>query len=112
MFHTIVFNKHIEASQSNQQSCFPSTPWYLGWMDEQDIIAAQCRAARALLNWSQKTLAAKARVGIVTVQNFEGEKTEPVAGTRILIRQAFERGGIEFIPEDGGGSGLRFKKRK
>ncbi|MGU3663171.1 hypothetical protein ACLBX9_03100 [Methylobacterium sp. A49B] len=32
------------------------------------------------------------------------------ANARLLI-EAFEKGGLEFIPENGGGSGLRFRLR-
>src|SRR5271157_4618857 len=35
------------------------------------ITRAQCRAARALLEWNQQDLARQARVGIVTVHQFE-----------------------------------------
>ncbi|PSJ19972.1 transcriptional regulator, partial [Halomonas sp. ND22Bw] len=37
------------------------------------ISAAQCRAARGLLNWTQAELAAAASVGVVTVRQFEGQ---------------------------------------
>jgi transcriptional regulator with XRE-family HTH domain len=79
-------------------------------MAEADITAAQCRAGRALLKWSQRMLAKKSRVGVATIQNFEAEKTEPIAGTLILLRQAFEAAGIEFLPDDNGGIGLRLRK--
>jgi transcriptional regulator with XRE-family HTH domain len=79
-------------------------------MDDPDITPEQCRAARALLGWSQRDLAAKSKAGIVTIQNFETAKTEPVAGTLLLLRQAFERAGIIFIPKDGGGVGVRLKR--
>jgi transcriptional regulator with XRE-family HTH domain len=79
-------------------------------MDDPDITPAQCRAARALLGWSQKDLAKRSRLGIVTIQNFETAKTEPVAGTLVLLRQALEKAGVEFIPKDGGGVGVRLRK--
>jgi transcriptional regulator with XRE-family HTH domain len=79
-------------------------------MPPPDITAAQCRAARALLRWSQQTLADRSRVSIVTIQNFESEKTASYAGTLLLLRQAFEAAGVEFIPADNGGVGVRLKK--
>jgi transcriptional regulator with XRE-family HTH domain len=79
-------------------------------MEDQDLTAAQCRAARALLNWTQKDLATKSRVSIVAIQNFEIGKTRPVVGTVALLRSAFERAGVVFIPKDGGGVGVRLKK--
>ena len=35
------------------------------------ITSSQCRAARALLDWSQQDLAAKAGVGLVTIHQLE-----------------------------------------
>jgi transcriptional regulator with XRE-family HTH domain len=75
------------------------------------ITAEQCRAARGLLDWSQGELADKAGVGIVTVRQFEAEAHEPRRATLDVIKRAFESAGIEFIDENGGGPGLRLKKR-
>jgi transcriptional regulator with XRE-family HTH domain len=61
------------------------------------ITPAQCRAARALLDWSQQTLAEHARVGVVTVQNFERGTAKPRTATLTVIVQAFEKEGVEFI---------------
>lgn len=71
------------------------------------INAAQCRAARGLLNWTQAELAAAASVGVVTVRQFEGQSAEPRAATLTVIRQALEAAGVEFIPENGGGAGVQ-----
>ncbi len=70
---------------------------------------AQCRAARALLEWSQNELAEQSGVGIVTVHQFEAGATQPRRATLDVIRRAFERAGIEFIDQNGGGAGVRFK---
>jgi hypothetical protein len=32
--------------------------------------------------------------------------------TLVVLRQAFERAGIEFIDENGGGPGVRLRKRQ
>lgn len=73
------------------------------------ISAAQCRAARGLLNWTQAELATAASVGVVTVRQFEGQAGEPRAATLTVIRQALEKAGVEFIPQgDGTGAGVRF----
>jgi transcriptional regulator with XRE-family HTH domain len=74
------------------------------------ITPEQCRAARALLNWSQQDLAAKSGVGIVTVHQLEAGTNRPRRATIDVVRRAFEIAGIEFIDENGGGPGLRFKK--
>jgi transcriptional regulator with XRE-family HTH domain len=72
--------------------------------------SAQCRAARGLLAWSQQKLADAAGVGIVTVHQFEAGTSEPRRATLQVIRHAFEAAGVEFIEENGGGSGVRFRE--
>ncbi len=74
------------------------------------LTAAQCRAARGLLQWSQGELARNARVGIVTVHQLEAETSEPRRATLDVIRRAFELAGVEFIDENGGGPGVRLRK--
>jgi len=75
------------------------------------ITAAQCRAARALLDWSRDELAAISKVAKRTVVDFERGARDPREATLTVIRQAFESAGVEFIPENGGGAGVRFKLR-
>ena len=65
------------------------------------ITASQCRAARGLLDWTQKDLAGKSRIGIVTIRQFEGGKTEPMHATMVVLKQAFEAAGVEFLDQDG-----------
>ena len=76
------------------------------------IIATQCRAARALLNWSQQELADRAGVGIVTVRQLEAGNTQPRRATLDVIRRALKSAGVEFIDENGGGPGVRLRKRQ
>jgi transcriptional regulator with XRE-family HTH domain len=61
--------------------------------------AAQIRAARAFLNWTQENLAETAGIAIATIQRIE--KTDgPAMGnvsTQLKIQQAFERAGIRFV---------------
>lgn len=76
------------------------------------VTPAQCRAARALLDWSQEVLASRAGIGIVTVRQIEAGVTEPRRATLVVLRQAFESAGVEFIPENGGGPGVRLKKKQ
>jgi transcriptional regulator with XRE-family HTH domain len=71
------------------------------------ITAAQCRAARGLLGWTQQALADRARVGTVAINQLENERR----ATLDVIRRAFEAAGVDFIDENGGGVGLRLRKR-
>jgi DNA-binding XRE family transcriptional regulator len=66
-----------------------------------EISPAQCRAARALLNWNQKTLADKTGVALKTVRAFETGRTKPLGVTRAAIKQALEKAGVEFLDGDG-----------
>ncbi len=72
----------------------------------------QCRAARGLLGWSQQQLAHQAQVGVVTVHQLEAGLSQPRRATLDVIRRAFETAGVEFIDENGGGPGVRLRRRK
>jgi transcriptional regulator with XRE-family HTH domain len=71
------------------------------------ISPAQCRAARGLLDWSQQQLADAARVGVVTIRNFESQSTEARHATVEVIVRAFEAAGVEFTNGDAPGVRLR-----
>ncbi len=75
-----------------------------------DFSPATCRAGRALLDWSQAQLAEAARVGLSTVRNFEATRSVPVTNNLDAIRRALESAGVAFIPENGGGAGVRLRK--
>jgi transcriptional regulator with XRE-family HTH domain len=69
----------------------------------------QCRMARAALNLGVIELADLAEVSTNTVTRFErGEQVKPSTIDR--MRAALEHAGVEFIPENGGGAGVRLKK--
>ena len=76
------------------------------------IAPEQCRAARSLLSWSQQELAQRARVGVVTIHQLETWISQPRRATLEVIRRAFESAGVEFIDENGGGLGVRLRKRQ
>jgi transcriptional regulator with XRE-family HTH domain len=76
------------------------------------ITPMQCRAARGLLDWSQRDLAERAGVGIVTVRQLEAATNEPRRATLDVVQRAFETAGVEFIDENGGGPGVRLRKRQ
>lgn len=60
--------------------------------------AAQCRAARGLLNWSQLDLVQESGISKKTIADFERGTTKPYGRTLGAIIAAFEAAGIEFIP--------------
>ena len=65
------------------------------------ITARQSRAARALLGWTQETLADKARVSLTALKRLESETGLGVyESTRDEVRRAFERNGIVFLTSD------------
>ena len=74
------------------------------------ITAAQCRAARGLLQWSQQKLAKEAGVGVVTIIQLENEVGHPRRATMQVLRSALVAAGVEFIDENGGGPGVRLRK--
>jgi transcriptional regulator with XRE-family HTH domain len=76
-----------------------------------DITPDQCRGARGLLDMTQSDLATRSGVSLGTVINFESGERQPIRAIMEAIRKALEDAGIEFIPENGGGLGVRFAKR-
>jgi transcriptional regulator with XRE-family HTH domain len=70
----------------------------------------QCQMARVALGWGVRDLARKAAKSQTTVVKFEqGKPVRPA--TVEALRKVLERGGIVFIPENGGGAGVRLAKR-
>lgn len=71
----------------------------------------QCRMARAALGWGVLDLSKEARISTQTIVRFErGEALKQ--STVDLIRSTFESAGIEFIPENGGGPGVRLSRNQ
>jgi len=70
-----------------------------------EIISAQCRAARALLNWSQPDLATACDIHVQTISAFENESSTPTKTTLRKIMDALQNQGVEFLPD----SGVRLK---
>ena len=74
------------------------------------ISAAQCRAARGLLDWNQQDLAREAGVGVVTIRQLEAGINQPRRATLVVVRHTLVEAGIEFIEDNGGGVGVRFRE--
>jgi len=71
---------------------------------------AQCRAARAMINWTQPQLAEAAGFGLSSVVDFEKDRRR-VSSTAIgRIREALEAAGVVFLPENGNGPGVALRK--
>ena len=76
------------------------------------MTSAQCRAARGLLRWNQDDLARDAQVSVVTVRNFENDKSIPQRATLDVMRRALEAAGVEFTNGDEPGVKLKAKRSK
>jgi ribosome-binding protein aMBF1 (putative translation factor) len=79
------------------------------------LTAAQVRAARALLDWSQKVLAEKSKLSVPTIKRMEGAmgpERSTVANVE-AVRRALEGAGVIFLePKSNkdGGAGVRLKR--
>jgi transcriptional regulator with XRE-family HTH domain len=77
------------------------------------ITNQQIQAARALLGWSQTDLAGQAGLSVPTVKRLEGAFGPHVSDeARKKMQKALELAGISFIEENGGGPGVRLRKRQ
>lgn len=65
-------------------------------MQDSPKLAAQVRAARGLLGWSQAYLAEGINVRRVTIANFESGKNEPKASTIFALMNELTAAGIVF----------------
>ncbi len=72
----------------------------------------QLRAARAMAGLTQAQLAARAGISIPTVKRLEnGAGSLPVRmDTAQKLQAALETAGVVFVPENGGGAGVRMRK--
>ena len=74
---------------------------------------SQIRAARALVGWSQSDVAAAAGLSIPTVKRAEADDGIRVSEDALVaIASALKKAGVEFIAENGGGVGVRLRKRR
>jgi len=74
------------------------------------ITARQVRAARALLGWSQLALADRAIVSPNALARLERGNVDSRMSTVESVEKALLKAGIEFIPADVKGEGVRLSK--
>ncbi len=75
-----------------------------------NLCPEQCRAARALLNWTQEQLANLAGVSRSTVRDFECNRHELQRGSEALVVATLERAGIRFLHGSRDGPGVRLRR--
>lgn len=63
------------------------------------ITRTQSRMGRAALEWSVRDLAAKAEVGVTTINRFETGQAESNRATLAAMQRAMEDAGVRFTPE-------------
>ncbi len=74
------------------------------------LTPAQSRAARALLEWSQTDLAVRSNVSMSTVRDFEKGRRMPMINNLGAMQRALEEAGVELIPGDDRGPGVRLRE--
>ncbi len=82
--------------------------------ERKGLTSFQIRAARAILGWSAEDLARKSSVSLRTIRRAEltDFHTKMTAPNDLSLRRALEAAGVEFIDENGGGPGVRLRKRQ
>jgi transcriptional regulator with XRE-family HTH domain len=73
--------------------------------------AIQIKMARAAVGWGVRELAKKAGVTANTVTRIENG-ADARQSTIDRLQQALEAAGVEFIDENGGGPGVRLRRRQ
>jgi hypothetical protein len=78
------------------------------------LLSAQIRAARSLIRWTAEDLASASALSVATIRRAELKEaaTALTAANDLAVRHALESAGVEFINENGGGPGVRLRKRQ
>ena len=77
------------------------------------ITSAQCRGARGLLGLTEPALASKAKLGLSTIVDLNGpEGRYRAKRVQAIAVKPSSWAGVEFIDENGGGPGVRLRKRQ
>ena len=96
---------------ADQQKMFIGFRRLMSTKNVDTITPGQCKAARALLELTQGELADAATLGLSTIVDFEKQRRQVSVVAIRAIRHALAASGIEFIDENGGGPGVRLRKR-
>ena len=82
--------------------------------DSKNITSAQIRAARALIRWTAEDQAKEAVLGVATIRRAESaDGPLPMTASNLAaVRRTLEGAGIEFIFANGGGEGVRLRKKQ
>ena len=75
------------------------------------VTSAQVRMARAALNWTVRDLARATGLHRNTITNIEVNRYAGDPESLALIEKALRAAGVEFIDENGGGPGVRLRRR-
>lgn len=72
----------------------------------------QIAAGRVLIGMSQGELAEAGKVSVPTLRRMEASAgaATGMANNVDAVRRALEAAGVEFIPENGGGAGVRLRR--
>jgi len=86
---------------------------YMSQDPKKPLTSPQIRAARALLRWSAEDLSRHSAVSLRTIRRAElaEQQTTMTAANDLAVRHALESAGVEFTDENGGGAGVRLRKR-
>jgi transcriptional regulator with XRE-family HTH domain len=76
------------------------------------VTSAQLRMARAALNWTVRDLAEATGLHRNTITNIEVGRYAGDPKSLEKIEAVLRKAGIEFINENGGGPGVRLRKRQ
>jgi hypothetical protein len=67
------------------------------------ISPAQCRAARAWLNWTQAELVRRSAVSLSAIKDFEGGNRRTLSSIRSQLQRTFEDAGVDAVKMTAGG---------
>ena len=76
------------------------------------ITSGQIKAARALIGWTARDLAAKAEIGFSTLIRLESADGMPSGNIKTIdaVKKALEDAGVEFTGTPDSQAGVRWKK--